>query len=237
MRSIRMSALVAVLLLPAGVAGAGAAVDPGGAPPESASAAQAAAGEWAAFLSARSGCLGDVGIRFEQLDGRRGEYRTRARVVAIDPDVPVDQVRRVVVHELAHHAMLACGLYADPAFGEAFYASAALPASRTWFDYSAGWEVTPAEVLAEALTQAITGAPAHGVVASPDTVAVVRAWAAGMPLPEAAAPAAPAQTAPAPAPAPAPFPAAKAVRAPAAVVPSPPRVTVVVGWSRGPAAD
>lgn len=238
MRSIRMSALIAVLLVPAGVAGAVATVDAGGAPPESASAAEAAVSEWAAFLVARSGCLGDVGIRFEQLDGRRGEYRTRTQMVAIDPDVPVEQVRRVAVHELAHHAMLACGLYADPAFTSAFYAAAGLPASRGWFDYSAGWESTPAEVLAEAVTQAVTGAPAHGVVSGPGTLAVVTAWAAAAPLPAPEAPeASPAPAAPAPKPS-APSPAtARVGRAPAAVVPAPPRM-VAIGWShRRPAVE
>ena len=104
MRAIGMSILAMMLLMPALPARADVIVDADAAPPGVADAVSAAAATWEAALRGRSGCLRSVTISFEDLDARRGEYRTREARVVIDVAVSVSDAPRVVTHELAHHA-------------------------------------------------------------------------------------------------------------------------------------
>lgn len=188
MRAIGMSILAMMMLLPALPADADFIVDADAAPPGVADAVSAAASRWEAALSGRSGCLRSVTISFEDLDSRRGEYRTREARVVIDVAVPVSDAPRVVTHELAHHAFVACGGYVDESLASAFYAAQGLPADRGWFDYSAGWEQNPAELFAEAMTAVIDGGTAHGVVVTSAAKTVVMAWMAAQPLDSLAVP-------------------------------------------------
>jgi hypothetical protein len=176
--------VVAALLLAAAIpAGATVTVDTTNATPGAAASAEYGASLWQSALSSRGGCLGAASITFGHLSGRKGEYDTRTGVVTIDPDVSPEEVVTVVIHELAHHAHLRCGAYANQEFTSALYAAQGIPVERAWFDYSAGWSATPAEIFAEAVTMVVTNSTAHGVAVTADTLAVVNAWMHGYALP------------------------------------------------------
>lgn len=134
---------------------------------------------WQDTVEAHSQCLGTVAIRFEDLPGRRGEYRTSEAVVIVDEHTPEPEVGFVVVHELAHHVFIACRLWEDDAFRRAFYDAAGLPVDRSWFDYSSGWHETPAEVFAEAVTAIVLGRTAHGIDVSAPVLGITEMWLAG----------------------------------------------------------
>lgn len=176
--------VVAALLFAAAIpAGATVTVDATNATPGAAASAEYGASLWQSALSSRGGCLGAASITFGHLSGRKGEYNTRTGVVTIDPDVSPEEVVGVVIHELAHHAHLRCGAYANQEFTRAFYQAQGIPAERAWFDYSAGWSATPAEIFAEALTMVVTNSTAHGVAVTAEARAVVDAWMRGAALP------------------------------------------------------
>lgn len=176
--------VVAALLFAAAIpAGATVTVDATNATPGAAASAEYGASLWQSALSSRGGCLGAASITFGHLSGRKGEYDTRTGVVTIDPDVSAEEVVTVVIHELAHHAHLRCGAYANQEFTRAFYGAQGIPADRAWFDYSAGWSATPAEIFAEAVTMVVTNSTAHGVGVTGDALAVVDAWMHGYALP------------------------------------------------------
>lgn len=176
--------VVAALLFAAAIpAGATVTIDATNATPGAAASAEYGASLWQSALSSRGGCLGAASITFGHLSGRKGEYDTRTGVVTIDPDVSSEEVVSVVIHELAHHAHLRCGAYANQEFTRAFYVAQGLPADRAWFDYSAGWSATPAEIFAEALTMVVTNSTAHGVAVTAEARAVVDAWMHGYALP------------------------------------------------------
>jgi len=113
--------------------------------------------QWNSNLGVRKTCSSGVSVIFEELSGRRGEYRTATGEVVIDPTDSADGMAAIVAHELSHHTFLACGVFADREFTEAFYAAQGLPFGRDWFDYSAGWTQTPAEHFAEAMATVIVG--------------------------------------------------------------------------------
>ena len=102
-------------------------------------------------------CLGEPTIVFEDLPGRKGEYRVGLSTVALNPNRSVDDMAQVVVHELAHHLMIECGIDRDQSFQEAFYASQGIPLTRGWYDYSGGWSATPAEQFSEAVSLIVLG--------------------------------------------------------------------------------
>lgn len=176
--------VVAALLFAAAIpAGATVTVDATNATPGAAASAEYGASLWQSALSSRGGCLGAASITFGHLSGRKGEYNTRTGVVTIDPDVSPEEVVTVAIHELSHHAHLRCGAYANQEFTSAFYAAQGIPVERAWFDYSAGWAATPAEIFAEAVTMVVTNSTAHGVGVTGDALAVVNAWMHGYALP------------------------------------------------------
>ena len=108
-------------------------------------------------FSKYQGCLGEPTIVFEDLPGRKGEYRVGLSTVALNPNRSVDDMAQVVVHELAHHLMIECGIDQDKSFQEAFYASQGIPLGRGWYDYSGGWSATPAEQFSEAVSLMVLG--------------------------------------------------------------------------------
>lgn len=108
-------------------------------------------------FSKYQGCLGEPTIVFEDLPGRKGEYRVGLSTVALNPNRSVDDMAQVVVHELAHHLMIECGIDQDKSFQEAFYASQGIPLGRGWYDYSGGWSATPAEQFSEAISLTVLG--------------------------------------------------------------------------------
>lgn len=176
--------MVAAWLFAAAIpAGATVTVDATNATPGAAASAEYGASLWQSALSSRGGCLGAASITFGHLSGRKGEYDTRTGVVTIDPGVSPEEVVSVAIHELAHHAHLRCGAYANQEFTRAFYLAQDLPAGRAWFDYSAGWSATPAEIFAEALTMVVTNSTAHGVAVTAEASAVVDAWMHGYAVP------------------------------------------------------
>jgi hypothetical protein len=189
-----MSVVAAWLFAAAIPAGATVTVDATNATPGAAASAEYGASLWQSALSSRGGCPGAASITFGHLSGRKGEYDTRTGVVTIDPDVSPEEVVSVAIHELAHHAHLRCGAYANQEFTRAFFLAQDLPAGRAWFDYSAGWSATPAEIFAEAVTMVVTNSSAHGVAVTAEARAVVDAWMHGSALP--APPPAPATTIP-----------------------------------------
>ena len=144
----------------------------------------AAYADWHGSLGARQECSSGVSIVYDELPGRRGEYRTDSAQVVIDPNDSVAGMAAIVVHELSHHTFLACGAFADPDLTDAFYAAQGIPADRGWFDYSAGWSQTPAEHFAESMAVAI-GASGEGAVAvSQEAVTLLTRWLAGAPVAE-----------------------------------------------------
>jgi hypothetical protein len=137
---------------------------------------------WQDGLGSREACSSGVSMIFEALDGRRGEYRTGAAQVVIDPTDDVSGIESIVVHELSHHTFLACGAFADAELKEAFYSAQGLPVERDWFDYSHGWAGTPAEHFAEAMAVTIWGHGEGGIAVGPDTQSIIVRWLAGAPV-------------------------------------------------------
>lgn len=137
---------------------------------------------WQDGLGSREACSSGVSMTFEALDGRRGEYRTGAAQVVIDPTDDIAGIESIVVHELSHHTFLACGVFADDDFKDAFYASQGIPAERDWFDYSHGWANTPAEHFAEAMAATVWGSGEGGIAVSGETRGVIARWLAGAPV-------------------------------------------------------
>lgn len=137
---------------------------------------------WQDGLGSRESCSSGVSMIFEALDGRRGEYRTAAAQVVIDPTDDVAGIESIVVHELSHHTFLACGAFADDDLKQAFYASQGLPSGRDWFDYSHGWANTPAEHFAEAMAVTVWGSGEGGIAVGGDTQSIIARWLAGAPL-------------------------------------------------------
>jgi hypothetical protein len=186
-----MAAIVAGMLI-GPVAGASVAYADSSTPsPEVRAAVDAATAEWQSSLGVRHDCSSGVSIVYDEIDGRRGEYRTASSVVAVDPTDGTDGLEAIVIHELSHHTFLACGVFADADFKQAFYAAQGIPSDRDWFDYAGGWSQTPAEHFAEAMATAIVGNGEGGIPVGVDTVAVVTRWLAGAPLTRAEEPSAP----------------------------------------------
>jgi hypothetical protein len=137
--------------------------------------------EWDGHLGARQQCSSGATIVFEELSGRRGEYRTGSGEVVIDSTGSAHGLDSIVVHELSHHTFVACGAAADADLTAAFYAAQGLPTGRDWFDYSAGWSQAPAEHFAEALATIVVGSGEGGIPINSETVGVVSRWLAGAP--------------------------------------------------------
>ncbi len=87
-----------------------------------------------------------------------------------------------MVHELSHHAFIACGAFADQDLTIEFLTAQRLPPDRDWFDYSAGWEQAPVEHFAEAMTVVITGDGSNTIAITPEAVSLVRRWLAMAPI-------------------------------------------------------
>ena len=158
-----------------------ASADTSSVPAETQSVVDTAFAEWQDGLGVRRECSSGVTFVFEELSGRRGEYRTGSAVVVIDPSDDVDGMGSIVVHELSHHTFLSCGVFADVEFAAAFYAAQGIPADRDWFDYSAGWGATPAEHFAEAMAVTISGRGEGGIAVGAETQALVARWLSGAP--------------------------------------------------------
>jgi len=142
----------------------------------------AAYAEWQSGLGAKRDCSSGVTVVFEEINGRRGEYRTGSATVVIDPSDDVAGMASIVVHELSHHTFLVCGAFADTEFSAAFYAAQGIPAGRDWFDYSGGWAATPAEHFAEAMAVTISGSGEGGITVTAETRAVMSRWLSGAPV-------------------------------------------------------
>lgn len=141
----------------------------------------AAYDEWHSSLGVRQQCSSGVSIVYEPIAGRRGEYRTTSAEVVIDPNDSTRGMGAIVVHELAHHTFLACGVFADADFTSAFYAAQDLPEDRDWFDYTVSWAATPAEHFAEAMAVTIYGSGEGGISVGTETSALISRWLAGAP--------------------------------------------------------
>ncbi len=177
-----MALLVAGMLLGPVSGSAVAFADTSSVPSSTQQTVEVAHNVWEDGLGIRNTCSSGVSIIFEELEGRRGEYRTASAEVVIDPTDSVDGIVSIVVHELSHHTFLACGVFADAEFTEAFYAAQGLPADRDWFDYSHGWSQTPAEHFAEAMATTITGSGEGGIKVSAETQSIITRWLVGAPV-------------------------------------------------------
>jgi hypothetical protein len=178
--------LVAGMLIAPNVGASVASADTPSVPSATQTVVDAAYSEWYGSLGVRQDCSSGVSIVFEELAGRRGEYRTGSAEVVIDPTDNNDGMGAIVLHELSHHSFLACGVFADAEFTRAFFAAQGLPSERDWFDYSSGWAHTPVEQFAEALAVTIGGSSEGGVSISAETVTLVSRWLAGAPVVQAA---------------------------------------------------
>ncbi len=99
---------------------------------------------WNAHLGIRQQCSSGVAVVFEELSGRRGEYRTGSGEIVIDPTDSAAGLEAIVVHELSHHTFLACGAFADADFTAAFTSGSILsicPASWRIFSLFSSWGV------------------------------------------------------------------------------------------------
>lgn len=156
-------------------------------PTETQIAVNQAVDQWNGHLGIRQQCSAGVSIVFEELSGRRGEYRTGSGEVVIDPVDSPDGLGAIVVHELSHHTFLACGAFADADLTAAFYAAQGIPTGRDWFDYSAGWAQAPAEHFAEALATLIVGGGEGGISIDSETIGLLSRWLSGAPITPAVA--------------------------------------------------
>jgi hypothetical protein len=157
------------------------AIDPGAATAEQFAAARTTIAEFEVAFSAHGPCIDRASVSFAQLD-QSGEYQPAAEQVLIDVDLPPDQVRMALLHELGHHVSVHCGAIDDPGFTAAFYRAQGIPSQRDWYDFSAGWTANPAEQLAEAIVKMISGHQNSSVPIAAASVEVVSAWANGHPL-------------------------------------------------------
>ncbi len=176
-----MALLVAGILLSPVVGSTPAEAETSVVPTEVSAAVDAARAEWQDSLGARRACSAGVTIVYAEIEGRRGEYRTRTGEVVIDPTDSRSGLGALVIHELSHHTFLACGAFADAEFTEAFYAAQDLPEDRDWFDYAIGWSATPAEHFAEAMAITISGSGEGGISVGSETTSVISRWLAGAP--------------------------------------------------------
>lgn len=133
-----------------------------------------AVGAFESSFSNYQQCLGEPTIVFEDLPGRKGEYRVGLSTVALNPHRSVDDMAQVVVHELAHHLMVECGIDQDESFQQAFYASQGIPRGRGWYDYSDGWSATPAEQFSEAVSLIVLGTNTGRITISKAAAELVR---------------------------------------------------------------
>lgn len=124
-------------------------------------------------FSALSGCLGSPTIIFENLQGRKGEYRVGTSTIAINPNRSIDDMPAVVVHELGHHLMIECSIDRDVEFRESFYAAQGIADSRSWYDTSDGWEATPAEQFSEAVSLYVLGEKGSRVAISDEALDLI----------------------------------------------------------------
>jgi hypothetical protein len=138
--------------------------------------------QWWNALGARQECASGVSITLGALPARQGEYQVSSRQVVIDPSGDLDTLAGTAIHELSHHAFIACGAFADQDLTGAFFAAQQLPPDRDWFDYSAGWEKAPVEHFAEAMTAAITGDGNNSIAVTPEAVSLVTRWLAAAPI-------------------------------------------------------
>ena len=138
--------------------------------------------QWSRGLGARQACSAGVTVVYEELSGRRGEYRTGIGQVVIDPTDSADGLDAIVAHELSHHTFLACGAFADAEFTAAFYTAQGIPSGRDWFDYSAGWSAAPAEHFAEAMAAVIAGSGEGGIEVAGETKELISRWLSGAPV-------------------------------------------------------
>ncbi len=183
----RMALLVAGMLIGPFMGATVASAETPSVPAEIQSVVDAAYADWHGSLGVRQECSSGVSIVFDELPGRRGEYRTDSAEVAIDPNDSLAGMAAIVVHELSHHSFLACGVFADTDLTEAFYAAQGIAVDRDWFDYSAGWSQTPAEHFAEALAVTISGTGEGDLPISQETVTLLSRWLAGAPVVQPAA--------------------------------------------------
>jgi hypothetical protein len=133
---------------------------------------------WEQATANRSDCIGDVTVRLASLDSGYGEYRTREALVVVERSLDGEGLKAALAHELAHHVFVSCHLSEDATFTADFYAAQGIPASHGWYDYSAGWIETPAELFAEAMTHHMIGRSASGVAFSDRALGVVADWLA-----------------------------------------------------------
>jgi hypothetical protein len=138
--------------------------------------------QWQASLGVRQVCGSGASIVLEPLPGLRGEYRPAVNQVVIDPGGDIEGMAEIVIHELAHHAFLSCGVFADSGFTQAFYTAQGISTSQDWFDDSLGWSQTPVEQFAEAVAVVIAGRGEGGIEIEPETTDLITRWLAGAPI-------------------------------------------------------
>ena len=126
-------------------------------------------------FSTLSGCLGSPTIIFENLQGRKGEYRVGTSTIAINPNRSIDDMPAVVVHELGHHLFIECSIDRDSQFRESFYAAQGITDTRSWYDSSAGWAATPAEQFSEAVALYVLGAKGSSMAISDEALDLIAA--------------------------------------------------------------
>lgn len=127
-------------------------------------------------LPAHAPCLAGVTLEGARVLDARARYLPDTGTLRVRIPATAPQLRRSLVHELAHHLEFACDDQAS--VRPAFLASLGLPADTPWFT-GATWEGIPSEQWATAVVEHVLGErdPRSGIFLEPGTLDVLAGWA------------------------------------------------------------
>jgi hypothetical protein len=132
--------------------------------------------EMVAAFPGRADCLEGLTLEGAQTLDAQARYLPDTATLVVRIPATAPQLRRSLVHELAHHLEFSCD--EQEAARPAFLAAQGLDERTTWFT-AASWEETPSEQWATAVVEHVLGErdPRSGIFLEPGAVAVVADWA------------------------------------------------------------
>lgn len=132
--------------------------------------------EMVAAFPGRAGCLGGVTLEGVRTLDAQARYLPESATLVVRIPATAPQLRRSLVHELAHHLEFACD--EQESVRPLFLTAQNLDDGTAWFT-GASWEETPSEQWATAVVEHVLGErdPRSGIFLEPGTVDLVATWA------------------------------------------------------------
>lgn len=132
--------------------------------------------EMVAAFPGRVGCLRGVTLEGVRTLDSQARYLPESATLVVRIPATAPQLRRSLVHELAHHLEFACDEHESAR--PAFLAVQELADGTPWFT-GASWEETPSEQWATAVVEHVLGErdPRSGIFLQPRAVDLVATWA------------------------------------------------------------